>query len=167
MANEEFKVFKSLNGGKPVEGTLWFHYARLIEDLYCMERTVEILEDPDVLSNDIVAESKGLVGEGVGCIEAPRGTLIHHYLVDEKGMITKCNLIVSTTHNNEAMNQAGQEVKDEIDAASSEDALAKIRNLGYFPTRIREKGGTRQKSASPGKKPKTGSSSWRFFPPGN
>ena len=106
MANEEFKVFKSLNGGKPVEGTLWFHYARLIEDLYCMERAVEILEDPDVLSNDIIAESKGLVGEGVGCIEAPRGTLIHHYKTDEHGMLTKVNLIVATGHNNWAMSKS-------------------------------------------------------------
>jgi len=106
MANEEFKKFKSLNGGKPVEATLWFHYARLIEDLYCMERAAEILEDPDAMSDDIIAESKGLVGEGVGCIEAPRGTLFHHYKIDENGMLTKVNLIVATGHNNWAMSKS-------------------------------------------------------------
>jgi NAD-reducing hydrogenase large subunit len=106
MANEEFNNFKSLGGGKPVEGTLWYHYARLIEDLYAIERAKEILLDPDVLSTDLAADSNGLVGEGVGCIEAPRGTLIHHYKTDQNGMLTKVNLIVATGHNNWAMNNA-------------------------------------------------------------
>ena len=106
MANEEFNNFKSLGGGKPVEGTLWYHYARLIEDLYAIERAKEILLDPDVLSTDLAADSNGLVGEGVGCIEAPRGTLIHHYKTDQNGMLTKVNLIIATGHNNWAMNNA-------------------------------------------------------------
>jgi len=106
MANEEFANFKSLGGGKPVEGTLWYHYARLIEDLYAIERAKEILLDPDVLSTDLVADSRGLVGEGVGCVEAPRGTLFHHYKTDQNGMLTKVNLIVATGHNNWAMSNA-------------------------------------------------------------
>ncbi len=106
LANEEFGNFKALGGGKPVEGTLWYHYARLIEDLYAIERAKEILMDPEVLSTDLVTESKGLTGEGVGCLEAPRGTLFHHYKTDKNGMLTKVNLIVATGHNNWAMNKA-------------------------------------------------------------
>ncbi|MBC7258844.1 MAG: Ni/Fe hydrogenase subunit alpha [Chloroflexi bacterium] len=106
MAAEEFKVWKSINGGKPVEGTLWFHYARLIEDLYAIERAKEILLDPDILSTDIVADTGTFAGEGVGCVEAPRGTLFHHYKTDANGMLTKVNLIVATGHNNWAMSKS-------------------------------------------------------------
>jgi NAD-reducing hydrogenase large subunit len=106
MANEEFKIFKSIGGGKPVEGTLWYHYARLIEDLYAIERAKEILLDPDVTSAEIATDYAGVTGEGVGCIEAPRGTLIHHYKTDTNGMLTRVNLIVATGHNNWAMSNA-------------------------------------------------------------
>jgi NAD-reducing hydrogenase large subunit len=114
MANEEFKTWKSINGGKPVEGTLWFHYARLIEDLYAIERAKELLLDPDILSTDIVADSKEFVGEGVGCVEAPRGTLFHHYKTDANGMLTKVNLIVATGHNNWAMSKSVEMVAKEF-----------------------------------------------------
>jgi NAD-reducing hydrogenase large subunit len=106
LANEELGRFKALAEGKPVEGTLWYHYARLIEDLYAIERAKEILMDPAILSNDLVAGSKGLTGEGVGCLEAPRGTLFHHYKTDANGMLTKVNLIVATGHNNWAINKS-------------------------------------------------------------
>jgi NAD-reducing hydrogenase large subunit len=106
MANEEFKNFKSLGGGKPVEGSLWYHYARLIEDLYAIERAKEILLDPNVTSTEIATDYAGVTREGVGCIEAPRGTLIHHYKTDANGMLTKVNLIVATGHNNWAMSNA-------------------------------------------------------------
>jgi NAD-reducing hydrogenase large subunit len=106
LANAELKNFKSINSGRPVEGTLWYHYARLIEDLYAIERAKELLLDPDILSKDLITDSNVLVGEGVGCIEAPRGTLIHHYKTDENGMLTKVNLIVATGHNNWAMSKS-------------------------------------------------------------
>jgi NAD-reducing hydrogenase large subunit len=106
LANQEFNNFKSLAAGKPMEGTLWYHYARLIEDLYAIERAKEILLDPEVTSTDLVADPGEFVGEGVGCIEAPRGTLFHHYKTDANGMLTKVNLIVATGHNNWAMNNA-------------------------------------------------------------
>jgi len=106
MANAEFNNFKALAEGKPIEGTLWYHYARLIEDLYAIERAKEILMDPAILSNDLVTDSKGLTGEGVGCLEAPRGTLFHHYKTDADGMLTKVNLIVATGHNNWAINKS-------------------------------------------------------------
>ena len=106
LANDEFKNFKSINSGKPVEGTLWYHYARLIEDLYAMERVKQILLDPEILSTDLMTESSAITGEGVGCIEAPRGTLIHHFKTDDHGILTKVNLIVATGHNNWAMSKA-------------------------------------------------------------
>jgi len=114
LAQEEFLQFKGLNGGRPAEGTLYFHYARLIEDLYSMERARELLEDPDILSTDIVATPKEITGEGVGVIEAPRGTLFHHYWTDDQGVITKVNLIVATGHNNWAMNKSVEMVAKEF-----------------------------------------------------
>ncbi|HOP95185.1 MAG TPA: Ni/Fe hydrogenase subunit alpha [Dictyoglomaceae bacterium] len=105
LANEEFKKFKALGNGKPVEGSLYYHYARLIETIYALERVREILEDPEVMSQDVLRLGTVQNEEGVGVIEAPRGTLIHHYWVDEKGVIEKVNLIVSTGHNNWAMSK--------------------------------------------------------------
>ncbi len=106
LANQELKHFKSINTGKPVEGTLWYHYARLIEDLYAMERAQQILLDPDVLSNDLMGDVREPKQEAVGCIEAPRGTLIHHYWTDEHGLLARVNLIVATGHNNHAMSKS-------------------------------------------------------------
>jgi len=106
LANDEFKLFKTINNGKPVEASMYFHYARLIEDLYAAERTRELLEDPDILSTDIRTESTRITREGVGTIEAPRGTLFHHYKTDENGVIQKVNLIVATGHNNWAMSKS-------------------------------------------------------------
>ncbi len=106
LANEELKVFKSLNGGKPVENTLYFHYARLIEALFATEHAAKLLSDPDITSTDILNTSRNVVGEGVGVIEAPRGTLIHHYWTDGHEKLTRVNLIVATGHNNYAMTNA-------------------------------------------------------------
>jgi NAD-reducing hydrogenase large subunit len=102
LANEEFKNFKAISEG-PVEPTLFMHYARLIEDIYAAERAREILLDPDILSTDIINDSTEITGEGVGVIEAPRGTLWHHYWTDDNGQITQVNLIVATGNNNYAM----------------------------------------------------------------
>ncbi len=105
LANEELKEWKALADG-PVEPSLYYHYARLIEDLHALERAVELCEDPDILSLDIRETSFEITGEGVGCIEAPRGTLWHHYWTDDDGVITKVNLIVATGNNNWAMNKS-------------------------------------------------------------
>ena len=106
LANEELKVFKALNNGKPVENTLYYHYARLIEALFAVERIRVLCEDADILSTDILNTRKDYKGHGVGVIEAPRGTLIHDYTADENGKLLKVNLIVSTGHNNWAMSNA-------------------------------------------------------------
>jgi NAD-reducing hydrogenase large subunit len=106
LANEEFKNFKALNPGKPVENTLYYHYARLIETMFAAERVKILLDDPDIFSTDILNTHQECQGEGVGVLEAPRGTLIHHYWTNDHGQIQKVNLIVSTGHNNWAMSEA-------------------------------------------------------------
>jgi NAD-reducing hydrogenase large subunit len=106
LADEELQKFKAMNPGKPIENTLHYHYARLIEALYAAENAKVLLDDPDILSTDILNTCRNLQPEGVGVIEAPRGTLIHHYWVNENAQITRVNLIVSTGHNNWAMSEA-------------------------------------------------------------
>ncbi len=106
MAQSEMKIWKSLNGGKPVEGTLYFHYARLIELIYALERVQVLLDDPDILKRDVANPQGEITGEGVGVIEAPRGTLIHHYKTNDMGVITKVNMIVATGHNAWSMNHS-------------------------------------------------------------
>jgi NAD-reducing hydrogenase large subunit len=106
MANEEFKDYMKINGGKPVEQTLYFHYARLIETLFAAEKVREILDDEDVMKKDIMNTKVDFKGEGVGVLEAPRGTLIHHYKAKPNGQLDKVNLIVATGHNNWAMSTA-------------------------------------------------------------
>jgi NAD-reducing hydrogenase large subunit len=105
LANAELAEFKAYSSWKPNNCTMHYHWARLIEILHCAEMMRDLLNDDSILGDDLLREGTRRP-EGIGIIEAPRGTLIHHYKVDEKGMITRCNLIVSTTHNNEAMNRA-------------------------------------------------------------
>ncbi len=105
LAEKERKEFMEMTGGKTNNMTMYSHWARLIEILYAAEEMKHLLNDDDILSKDLIRKGERRK-EGVGVIEAPRGTLIHHYEVDDKDRITRCNLIVSTTHNNEPMNQA-------------------------------------------------------------
>ena len=106
LANEEFKLFKQLNHSLPVENTLHYHYARLIETLFAAERVRVLLNEPDILSTDILNTHQNPQERGVGCLEAPRGTLIHDYHINENLQLTSVNLIVSTGHNNYAMSKA-------------------------------------------------------------
>jgi NAD-reducing hydrogenase large subunit len=85
---------------------------RMIEMLHAAEVIRDLLGDPDLLGNDLVVKGERQL-RGVGVIEAPRGTLIHHYRVDENDQVVRCNLIVSTTHNNQAMNEAVRQVARE------------------------------------------------------
>ncbi len=89
-------------GGRPAHQTLGFNYARLVEILYCGEKMVELAEDKDIYSSNYrtPVSKKDITGEGVGVIEAPRGTLYHHYKTDDQGRVTKANIIVATTNNN-------------------------------------------------------------------
>jgi len=106
LANKEHKIWKSINAGRPVENTLYYHYARLIETLFAAERVSIILSDPDVLSTDTLNTRQDFQGVGVGVIEAPRGTLFHHYWANDRGQLERVNLIVATGHNNWAMSTA-------------------------------------------------------------
>jgi NAD-reducing hydrogenase large subunit len=106
IAQGEMKIWKSLNGGAPVEGTLYFHYARLIETIYALEHARELLEDPITMKKDVANAQGPISGEGVGVLEAPRGTLFHHYWTDEMGVIEKANMIVATAGNAWSMNHS-------------------------------------------------------------
>ena len=113
LAEKARQEFIAFTGKKVNNSTLYSHWARLIEILHCAEEMKTLLHDPELLGDDLLR--KGIPRlKGIGIIEAPRGTLTHHYEVDEKGMITRCNLIVSTTHNNDAMNMAVRWVADNI-----------------------------------------------------
>jgi F420-non-reducing hydrogenase large subunit len=104
VAQEEYDKMYSTLGGKPVHATLAFHWARLIEIAYAAEHLLELSQDPEITSPDVRTIPTATPDEGVGVVEAPRGTLIHHYQTDARGLIQKVNLIVATGHNNSAMN---------------------------------------------------------------
>jgi len=106
LAQEAYEKMFSTLGGKPVHSTLAFHWARLVEALYACERVSELAKDPEITSDDIVNLPTETPREGMGVVEAPRGTLIHHYQTDEKGIITKVNLIVATQNNSAAINMS-------------------------------------------------------------
>lgn len=99
LAQEAYEVFYETLGGKPVHQRLATHWARLIELLYAAERWVELATDPEITSREIHTVPTQTPNEGVGIVEAPRGTLTHHYWTDERGVLTKVNLIVGTTNN--------------------------------------------------------------------
>jgi len=102
-AQAELEEFRA-QFGRPAQGTLLYHWARLIELLYACERTLELLADDRILDPHIRNAATPRVGRGIGCVEAPRGTLIHEYATDDNGCITHANLIVGTTHNIAPMN---------------------------------------------------------------
>ncbi len=99
LSREAFERFYDILGGRPVHFTLANNWARLIELLYAAERMQELANDPETFSPDVRAQLNETPNEGVGVVEAPRGTLIHHYQTDERGVITNANLIVATQNN--------------------------------------------------------------------
>jgi len=113
LAEAARKRFREFGHGGFVQDTLAYHWARMIEALHCAESIDELLHDDGITGTDLVAEQGEMRHEGIGVIEAPRGTLFHDYRIDEQGLITKANLIVSTTSNNQAMNESVRSVADE------------------------------------------------------
>jgi len=105
LAQKELEEFRK-EFGRPVQLTLLYNWARLIELLYNAEYAVQLLEDPDITSKEIRVPVKPRAARGIGCTEAPRGTLIHDYETDENGIATNVNLIVGTTHNNAPINMS-------------------------------------------------------------
>ncbi|MDD2924377.1 Ni/Fe hydrogenase subunit alpha [Rhodoferax sp.] len=111
-AETERQAFVAWGRGELVHASLAYHWARMIELLHCVEVIGQLLADPALLAGDLVT-SGVRQRSGVGMIEAPRGTLIHDYDVGDDDLVTRCNLIVSTTHNNQAMNEAVRSVARE------------------------------------------------------
>lgn len=105
LADHERKEFLAFADGAATDATLGYHWARMIEMLFAAETIKELLNDEDITGEALTTQGERRE-RGVGVIEAPRGTLIHHYRVDENDQVIRANLIVSTTHNNQAMNEA-------------------------------------------------------------
>jgi len=103
IAQEEYEVMYKTLGGKPVHNTLAMHWARLVELIYSAEHCLELARDPDITGTELRAPLDKIPTEGVGIVEAQRGTLTHHYWTDEKGIVTKVNIVVGTTNNNAAI----------------------------------------------------------------
>ncbi len=106
LAQEAYEKFYSTLGGKPVHQTLATHWARIVELLYAADRLLQLSRDPDITSTNIRTIPTSMPSEGVGIVEAPRGTLIHHYVADDKGLMKKVNLIVATVNNAAAINMS-------------------------------------------------------------
>lgn len=113
LAQKEFEKFRSYNNGKPSNRPMHMHWARLIEILHAAEKMKELLNDPDIIEGELVTTGEKAF-EGVGIIEAPRGTLFHHYKINDDDQIVMANLIVSTTNNNQPMNEAVHQVANKI-----------------------------------------------------
>jgi NAD-reducing hydrogenase large subunit len=112
LAEKERKEFMALTDGKPNNITLAYHWARMIETLHSAEKIRDLLNDTDLQGNDLITKGERR-DECIGLLEAPRGTLFHHYKVDKNDQVTMANLIVSTTNNNEPMNRAVTKVAED------------------------------------------------------
>jgi F420-non-reducing hydrogenase large subunit len=106
QAQAEYERFYTTLGGKPVHATLATHWARLVELLYAAERMLQLSQDPDITNTNLRTKPTETPDEGVGVVEAPRGTLFHHYATDKNGIITKANLVVATVNNAAAINMS-------------------------------------------------------------
>lgn len=122
LADKEFERFKNLNSGKPVLNSFYYHYARIIEIIYGIERIEELLNEDETMSQNVRAHADINRNQGVGCSEAPRGTLFHDYSVTNDGIITGVNLIIATGNNNLAMNAGIKQVaKEFVDGSNITD----------------------------------------------
>ncbi|MDE2388902.1 MAG: nickel-dependent hydrogenase large subunit, partial [Betaproteobacteria bacterium] len=124
LAEAARQRFKATGHGGPVHDTLAYHWARMIELLHCAESIQALLHDPGITGTDLLTEKGEYQPQGIGVIEAPRGTLFHHYHVNEEGLVTQANLIVSTTSNNQAMNESVRVVANQyLDGHEITEAL--------------------------------------------
>ena len=120
LAQQEYQRYFSTLGGKPVNATLATHWARLVELLYAAERAHELATHPELTDPNVRNIPTGIVGEGVGVVEAPCGTLYHHYKTDDKGIVTNVNLIVGTTNNNAAISMSLKKAAEGLLTGGSE-----------------------------------------------
>jgi F420-non-reducing hydrogenase large subunit len=114
LAQEAYEKFFTTLGGKPVHQTLATHWARLVELLYAAERLLELSKDEEITSPNIRTIPTAKPDEGIGIVEAPRGTLTHHYITDERGVIKKANLIVATVNNAGPINMSIKKAAMEV-----------------------------------------------------
>jgi NAD-reducing hydrogenase large subunit len=128
-AEEARQVFLALTDGAPSNATMAYHWARMIELLHAAEKIQQLLHDRDLQGDDLVTPAGERREEYVAIIEAPRGTLTHHYRVDENDQVTMANLIVSTTCNNEAMNRAVRRIADDHLSGVSEITEGLLNNI--------------------------------------
>jgi len=113
LAQAELEEFRE-KFGRPAQQPLLFHWARLIELLYNAENAILLLDDPEITNPETRKKAEPRAARGIGCVEAPRGTLIHDYTTDENGMMTDVNLIVGTTHNNAPMNMSVKKAAQDL-----------------------------------------------------
>ena len=109
-ADQELEEFRQRAGGRIATSSFFYHYARLVEIVACLEAIEHLIEDPDILSDRVRSQAGINYLEGIGVSEAPRGTLFHHYQVDKNGLIEKVNLIIATGQNNLAMNKTVHQI---------------------------------------------------------
>ena len=131
LAQEEYELMYKTLGGKPVHHTLAYHWARLIELLYAAERAVELVRDPEITSTNI-RNKPGQPGGGVGVVEAARGTLIHHYVLDENALVKDVNLIVATVNNAPSINiSVRNAAKDLIHGGKVDQGLLNMVEMAF------------------------------------
>jgi len=126
LAEQEREIFKAHSDGAMQHASLSYHWARMIEMLHCAEKIKELLNDPEILGTDLLVRGEQRNSSGIGVIEATRGTLFHHYEVDDNDLIKKANLIVSTTNNNQAMNESIRRVA--VDHLSGQEITEPLLN---------------------------------------
>ena len=124
FADVALAEFRTLQESSPITSSFHYHYARLVEIIYAMESMERLLKDPDILNTRVRARARGNRSEGIGVAEAPRGTLMHHYRIDDDGLMTWMNLIIATGHNNLAMNQGIKQVAEEyVDGTQLQEGM--------------------------------------------
>ncbi len=134
IANEEFMEFKSFFKEHPIHYIQAYHWARAIELLNAAEKIKVLINEPDITSKDIINQSTEVKGVGYGIVEAPRGTLIHHYETDENAIVKKINLIVATTHNNGPINLAIKKAaKHFIKRGKVDDGILNYVEMAFRP----------------------------------
>ncbi len=134
LANEEFLELKNSFEKHPIHYIQVYHWARAIELLNAAEKIKKLINEPDITDKDIIAENPKITGKGIGIVEAPRGTLIHHYETDENAIVKKVNLIVATTHNNGPINLAIKKAaKHFIKKGKVDDGILNYVEMAFRP----------------------------------
>ncbi|MBI9075291.1 MAG: Ni/Fe hydrogenase subunit alpha [Desulfatibacillum sp.] len=132
LAQKAYDDLFGFFGCKPVHNTLAFHWARLVENLFAAEEVLRLATDPEITGKDVRTLPTQTPSEGVGAVEAARGTLYHHYVTDSAGMVTKVNLIVATAQNNAGMGMSVKKAAEKlIKNGAADDKLLNMVEMGF------------------------------------